>query len=497
MKKTNRIDWVEAANELLRRRRARKNFADFVQYIWPKYIMSPFHRYVADKLQDVVDGRTKRLMIFAPPQHGKSHLVSVSLPPYWLAHHPDWPVLMTSYGADLIQSKSRVARDILDSPMYRNLFPDILLNKMSHAIKYWRLVPPYRGFVLAVGVGGPITGHGGMLGIIDDPFENWEQAQSLIIRNKIWDWYRATFRTRIWENGTIVLIMTRWHEDDLAGRLLKEQSEEWEVLRFPALAETQEERDRNNELLGLPIGQPDILGREAVEPLCAELFSKTALEKIRADVGSLVWWAEYQGVPRAPEGQRIKRSWFKFVEVVPRKARRIRYWDKAGTERGGAYTAGVLMAKTPDGMYYVEDVVRGQWSAYEREKIIKLTAEMDAQKYNNEVVIYVEQEPGSGGKESAENTVRNLAGYPVRVDKPITNKDVRLEPFIAQLEAGNVFLLRGNWNGTYIEELVSIPNGRYRDQADATAGAFNKLARLRTWSDYGTPQTMRNIWEVQ
>src|SRR5439155_1770276 len=146
-------------------------------------------------------------------------------------------------------------------------FPGIRTRRDSRAVNHWQL-DGHRGGLLATGVGGPITGHGGLLGIVDDPHENWEQAQSATIREKIWEWYRTTFRTRIWEGGAIVLIQTRWHEDDLAGRRLAEWRGEWTVLRLPALAETQAERDYHNARLGLPVGVPDPLGRMPGEPLC-------------------------------------------------------------------------------------------------------------------------------------------------------------------------------------------------------------------------------------
>jgi predicted phage terminase large subunit-like protein len=190
----------------------------------------------------------------------------------------------------------------------------------------------------------------------------------------------------------------------------------------------------------------------------------------------LGWSAEYQGVPRPLEGNRFKRHWFPIVDAVPYDATRVRYWDKAGTQDGGAYTSGVLIAKH-EGRIYIENVVRGQWSAYERERTIKQTAEMDATQYGSKsaVKIYVEQEPGSGGKESAENTIRNLAGFSIYADRPSGDKDTRLDPFAAQAEANNVVMVRGIWNQDYVEEMVTIPNGTYRDQGDATAGAFNML----------------------
>lgn len=457
---------------------ARRHILNFTNYTFPQYVAEPAHELIAATLDRMVGGEIRRLMIFAPPQHGKSELASVRLPAFWLGHHPDVPVILTSYAASLAYSKSRAARDLIESDEYGRLFPDVTTRDDSRAVDEWNLAAPYRGGLVAAGVGGPITGHGAGLGIIDDPFENWEQAQSQTIRDKVWEWWRTTFRTRIWEGGAIVLITTRWHEDDLAGRILAEQAEKWFVLRLPALAETQEERDENDKRLGLPTGQPDPIGRQPGEPLCPKRFSEAALVEIRSDVGSIAWNGEYQGAPRAPEGNRFKRQWFPIVDVAPAYVvKRVRYWDKAGTAGGGAFSTGVRLSVTPQGIVTIEDVVRGQWSAFERETVIRQTAALDSERYGNEVEQWLEQEPGSGGKESAERSIVMLAGVPVYADRVTGSKDVRLEPFAAQAEAGNVQLVRGPWNAAYIEEMGAVPNGRYRDQADATAGAYAACTR--------------------
>ena len=465
-----RLSPGRASAELASRELARRHLLDFTTYTYPGYVAEPAHALIAQRLEAVIRGNIRRLMIFAPPQHGKTELVSVRFPAFWLANRPDDPVMLASYGATLAYAKSWESRSVVESPAFGNLF-EIGTDRASRARDHWR-IDGHRGQMVAAGVGGPITGHGAMLGIIDDPIENWEQAQSQTIRDKHWDWFRSTFRTRIWEEGAIVLVMTRWHEDDLAGRLLQDQGQDWAVLRLPAVAETQKERDESHRLLGLEAGQPDPLRRKPGDPLCPHRFSKKALAQIRRDVGSQAWHAEYQGVPRAPEGNRFKRAWFVLVDAAPTEARRVRYWDKAGTAGGGAYTAGVRMA-VADGLFYVENVVRGQWSAGERERIIRQTAELDGM----DVTQIVEQEPGSGGKESAEATVRNLAGYAVRADRVTGDKDVRIEPLAAQAEAGNLRVVRGPWNGAYIDEMCAIPSGQYRDQGDASAGAFNHLAR--------------------
>jgi len=162
---------------------------------------------------------------------------------------------------------------------------------------------------------------------------------------------------------------------------------------------------------------------------------------------------------------------------LPAGCRLIRYWDKAGTQGAGNYTSGVLMAATPDKMYIVVDVVRGQWSAAQREAVIKQTAQLDRERYGRGVTIWVEKEGGSGGKESAENTVINLAGFTARAEHPTGDKEVRAGPYAAQAEVRNVKLLRGSWNWDYLEELTAFPNGTNDDQVDGSSGAFNKLLK--------------------
>lgn len=448
----------------------------FTKYTFSRYVAEPAHELMAGLLDQVASGEIRRLMMFAPPQHGKSELASVRFPAYWLGRRPDDPVIVASYAASLAESKSRQARGIVESEEFTKLFPGVGTRQDSRAVDHWELRPPARGGLLAAGVGGPITGHGALLGIIDDPFENWAQAQSATIRDHVWEWYRTTFRTRIWEEGAIVIVMTRWHEDDLAGRLLGEQGGDWRVVRLPALAESQDERDDALRRIGRPPGESDPLGRAAGEPLCPRRFSANALASLKRDVGSLAWMSEYQGSPRAPEGNRFKRAWFKIVEAAPAEAERVRYWDKAGTEGAGCYTAGVLLARGSDRTIYVEHVARGQWSTGNRRAVMRQTAELDRQRHANTARVFIEQEPGSSGLDSVQDEIRMLGEFPVYADRPTGDKDVRLEPFAAQAEAGNVVLVRGEWNQAYIDEMCAVPNGTYRDQADATAGAYNKLA---------------------
>ena len=168
----------------------------------------------------------------------------------------------------------------------------------------------------------------------------------------------------------------------------------------------------------------------------------------------------------------FKREWFEIVGAAPTHSDRCRYWDKAGTEGAGDYSAGVKLARDNDGVYYVEDVSRGQWSALSRERIMRQTAELDGE----DVSIGLEQEPGSGGVESAQNSVRNLAGFYVHAERVTGEKATRAMPFAAQCEARNVKLVKGDWNAAYLDELCSFPFGAHDDQVDASSGAFMRLA---------------------
>jgi predicted phage terminase large subunit-like protein len=379
---------------------------------------------------------------------------------------------------------------------FQDVFPEVQVDTDTHARNFWGLKGS-RGTMLAAGVGGPITGHGAYLGIVDDPIENWQQARSPLILARIWEWYRSTFRTRIWEDGSILVVMTRWVQKDLVGRLLETRQDHWRVLRFPALGETQEERDAHNVRLGLPSGLPDILEREPGESIVPSRFSKGAFLELKKDVGTFAWTGEYIGSPTAYEGNMFKLSWFKIVDEAPIQAKRVRYWDKAASPGRGSYTCGLLMARTSSGEYYIEDVVRGQWSPGERDARMEAVAERDMQAFGKGAVrIYVEQEGGSGGLESVQATIQMLEGHSVHADRPSGSKAVRAEPFAAQAEAGNVFVLRRAWTQAYLDELInfSVSGSGPNDQVDASSGAFNKLSHGRVQPLRAEQPTRSSRW---
>jgi predicted phage terminase large subunit-like protein len=263
----------------------------------------------------------------------------------------------------------------------------------------------------------------------------------------------------------MIAIMTRWHVDDPIGRWL-ERFPDTKVLKYQAIAEpgdwsVQEGYRKAGEALF-----PDH------KPLDFLLERKQAMTE-----GS--WQSEYQQNPIIVGGGIFPIDKLLTVPTWDHSGikKSVRYWDKAATVKDdAAYTSGVLMHMMNDGRFVVEHVARGHWAAVDRERIIKEWAERDKQQLRNTPYeVGVEQEPGSGGKESAESTIRNLIGFRCFADRVTGSKEMRAEPFAAQVQGGNVRLVAGNWHYAYLDELESFPNGKFKDQVDASSGAFARL----------------------
>lgn len=416
-------------------------------------------------LERVASGELKRVMIQLPPRHSKSELVSRLFSAYYLLMNPGHFVGINSYSAELAYTLSNAARQ-------NYVAGGGALSDDTTAKKHWETTAG--GGLWAAGVGGSITGKGFHLGIIDDPIKNAEEAASEIIREKHKEWYRSTFYTRAEPDASIIIIQTRWHEDDLTGWLLSEetegeQPENWHIVCLPAIAESVEHIPDACTL------EPD--GRAEGEALCPERYDIDALNRIKSK-GAYNFDALYQQRPTAREGSFFHVNQLQIVDAAPTDGRRARGWDKAATVAGGDFTVGVKMNKAPDGFFYIEDVVRGQWDTAARDRTIRQTAELDG-KVCKQVG---EQEPGSGGKESAENFIRLLSGFSVSVERSTTAKELRADPLSSQVNAGNVRIVRGEWNRKFIEELRTFPHGKHDDQVDAVALAFNKLNGTQEWS---------------
>jgi predicted phage terminase large subunit-like protein len=432
-----------------------KGFRDWLWEVSPAWKWDLIHlqytRYFLDK---VTRGLIKKLMVFMPPRHGKSEHGSIRYPAYRLELDPTLRCMLVCHSQPLANKFSRDMRKIVSQR--------VEMNKDKRSAREWETRAG--GGLYAVGIGGVGGGLGFGLIVLDDVIKNAKVAQSPAFRESLWDSYRKDIKTRLSPNGAMILTYTRWHLQDLGGMILaSDEAADWVVIRLPALAEP-----------GDPLGRPEGM---ALWP--DQWNRKHLLALLRDDPYG--FGALYQQNPSPSSGDIFEAGWFLdpdcYIAAVPRGCRWVRYWDKAGTEGGGgAFTAGVLMAKTQDGLYIVVDVVRGRWKAHEREKQIKATAQRDGPN----VAVWVEQEPGSGGKESAENTVINLAGFNVRAEPVRGDKTTRALPMAGQASVGNLVLLRDTeghrWNRDFIDELIKFPQGTFKDQVDAAAGAFNKLA---------------------
>jgi predicted phage terminase large subunit-like protein len=499
----------EARRELAMRELARRHVIDFQEYVSPWYKAAAHHRLAAEYLEQTLtylvtkgESGVGRLLILEPPRHGKSEQVSRHFPAWMLGQLSrgklqELRVILTSYGADLAQGNSRSVRELVKSDRYRAIFGDlgtveqaVELSSDSRSVQSWELAAPLRGGVTAAGVGGGITGKGAHLLIVDDPFKNREEAESEARRAMVWDWWTSSAYTRLEDGAVVIGMLTRWHGDDWAGRLLRTmaidpRADRWVVVSLPALAQAPSEvKDwdayQTAKLMeGIWVEQGDALGRKAGQALWPAKYDEGDLERIRANIGAYDFEALYQQQPFLRLGNLFKRDWFPVAEEAPVEnlVKRVRYWDKAGSV-GGDYTVGVLLGITENETIYVEHVARGQWTPGEREAAILRTAQEDLRRPGPRVEIWHPQDPGSAGLDSAQATNRMLARAGIEAHfEPVTgDKVLRAGPWSTACEAGQVRVVRGGWNTDYIEEHVAFPKGKYDDQVDGSSGAFGKLA---------------------
>lgn len=497
-----------AKREAARRELARRYFLDYMRYMLPERMavkITKHHELMAEKLEQVhlyISSGGKegngRLMVFMPPRYWKTLTVSRLFPSWVLGTLPNTQIILTSFSAGLAVKNSRDVRDFVSEKKYSKLFGEfssrsddpVKLSSNSRSVESWRLAAPYRGGVKqAAGVAGGVTGEGGHLIVIDDPFKGRKEAESPLRREEVWEWWRNDIYTRREDGAAIVIPQTRWHVDGLSGRLLArmvedELADEFEVLNLPAIWEPPAvpaektfymyQREQMKE--GVYVNEKDPLGRKPGEALWPDKHDEEELERIKANMGAYAFEALYQQHPFLRAGDFFKREYFPIVDRIPKEViSRLRYWDLAGTAGGGAFTAGVLLAKTADNYYYVEHVTRGQWSEYQRDQEIVSTAEFDA-KERGYTVYELEQEPGSSGKDQAAGIVALLAeaGFEAHAGTVTGSKEVRAGPWSSICEAGRVFLVRGGWNEAFIEEHIAFPKGKYKDQVDGGSGAFSK-----------------------
>lgn len=447
--------------EEVRCARAYADFSYFIDYDSEYRDYEGKHLDVLDEtLMKVSAGELKRVIVTMPPRHGKSERVSKKFPAWHVGRNPVDEIILASYSVDLSRGFSRIARDTLTA--HKDVF-DVSVDKNNQSAESWG-IEGYRGGVTAAGVGGPITGKGARIAIIDDPVKNAEEANSEVMREKVWDWYTSTLYTRLTPDGRIIVVMTRWHEDDLVGRLLKKEEEEirdgshvgerWTVINFPALAE-----------------ENDFLGRKVGAALWPEYgFDERRMEQIKSDVGSYVFNALYQQRPTAAEGAMIKRDWWKYYSTNPEYMQfdeLLQSWDCTFKDSDGSdFVVGQVWGRIGANKYLV-DMVRGRMDINQTMDAIKnLSA-----KWPKARLKLIEDK--ANGPALIQMLNRKVGGM-VAVN-PKDSKVARVSTIVPDIEAGNVFLPEGKpWVQDFIEECASFPKGANDDQVDGMSQALNR-----------------------
>jgi predicted phage terminase large subunit-like protein len=421
-------------------------------YQWPGYRDAAHHRLIARKLEAVERGEIPRLMITMPPRHGKSMLASEFFPAWYLGRNPDHYVVTATYAQELADDFGRKVKNQIEDKSYGLIFPGVSLADDSKSAKRFHIEDDEGGFehtlkqkgaYYAVGVGGPLTGRGAHLLLIDDPVKNREDADSEIIRKKTRDWYTSTAYTRLMPGGRIVIIQTRWHEDDLSGWLLAEhEHEEWEVLNLPAIG----------------------IDGKALWP---EQYDVATLNKIKLAIGPRDWSALYQQAPSPETGNYFKSDWLKPYDHVPdRKTLRVYGGsDYAVTADGGDWTCHAVVGLDPEGRMYLLDLWRGQTASDGWiEALCDLVKEWKPIGWAEE-----QGQIRSGVGPFLDRRMRERKAYvfrdqfPTRGDKAIRAQSIRgrmaLEGLYVPINAG--------WYPELRSELLSFPAGKHDDQVDA------------------------------
>lgn len=437
---------------------------------------------VVDALGRVMRGECKRLLVMMPPRHGKSELVSKYFPAFYAGNNPHHQVVLAAYGHAFARTWGRKARDLL-ADCGPELWGVGISEKGSQQADWLTdapdTAPGSEGGMVTAGVGGPINGRGAHLFIVDDPIKNAEEAGSPTKREAVWEWWTSTARTRLEPGAAVVMVMTRWNEDDLFGRILEEakkagREDEWEVIKLPALAE-----------------EDDPLGRLPGEALCPERYDAEDLEAIRDDVGAYVWSALFQQTPIVKGGDLFKRADWRFVwaDELPEDVTWIRAWDKAATDEEQASastcsTAGVKVGRRDGGgPFFIADARSFQLDTAGVQTAVKQTAEEDGLV----VEVVMEQEPGSSGKDVIYTyRTEHLDRYVFRGVIPSGDKPTRWRLVAGHQQFHNVYLVRRRhsngeedvvanaWIEPYIKAMGKVPRGG-KDEADATALGFSEL----------------------
>ena len=521
-----------AKKELAGRKLAHDKLLYFIMRMFPAYQPGWVHNLICTKLetfsQDVIAKKAPRLMLFMPPRSGKSEIASKQFPAFHLGHAPEHEIIAASYGVSLPMGFSRKIKEMMQDTAYKNVFPTTSLNRNAMATEGW-LTTKGGGYVPA-GVGGSITGKGAHVLIVDDPVKDAEAADSETQRESAWDWYGSTARTRLAPGGGILVIQTRWHDDDLAGKLIRQMQEDlaeideelaeaklegasddviakitekyeevemWEIINLPALAEQDEFYDHKTGQITFKKEHAQCRPlRKIDEALHPARFDELALKKMRRTMSKRHWSALMQQNPVPDDGDIFTKDSFRTIHTRPKLEGHHIYiaWDLAiGQKQRNDWTVGLVGALNEQGFLIIYDMIRVKTD--ELAPLIVDTAKLYEQYLQ---VMGLEQ------GQIQMSIMPNLKAlfderkfYPVMTDKlkPVTDKVARARPAQGMAQHGKILLPSDQpWVETFLAELLRFPNGLHDDIVDALSWLCRmvegqslpqrkKVVKTKSWKD--------------
>lgn len=462
----------EAVRELAKRELCRRRYLPFIMSFVPDYHAGWVHKDIAMRLEKFSDAvarkESPRLMLTMPPRHGKSQLTSKGFAPWHLGRHPTHEFIGCSYSGPLAMSFSRALRNIMRDPYYQRIFPGAVLDQDSQSVEQWNTTKG--GGYTAAGIGGPITGKGAHILLIDDPIKNREEAESELNRERLWDWYTSTAYTRLAPGGGVIAIATRWHDDDPLGRLLAEQDnggDPWELVNYPAIAEEDEPYRRKG---------------EALHP---ERYDLAALNRIKRVIGPRDWSALYQQNPVAEDGSFFTKEMIHYYnpQDLPDLGSMLYYdvWDFAiGQKQYNDYTVGLKVGVDYNGCVWVLELLRGKWDAL---GIVDNLLSLQCRPRMKSMVVGLERgqiQLTMGPLLQKVREERKAYDFVIHECKPgKTDKVARARAVQGRMQQGMVKIPAGApWTTTLVNELLRFPNGKNDDCVDVMAWLGQMLINM-------------------
>ncbi|MCP4127073.1 MAG: phage terminase large subunit, partial [Gammaproteobacteria bacterium] len=479
--------------EIAQRTLSKRKLIQFIKKFHKDYKAGWVHYDICRRLEtfmeDVEKGLHPRLMLFVPPRHGKSQIVSQDLPAWMFGHHPEWEIVISSYNADLPEGFSRNIREVVQTDEYKTIFPGTLISKDSRSIQRWNTTK--KGQLLAVGRGGGLTGKGFHIGIIDDPLKDAEEADSELIRERLWDWYSSTFYTRQHPGAGILVVLTRWHDDDLAGRLIQQMNElkkegvdpehidNWEIIQYPAIALDDEYINADGSITTEPASEKSVFVRSKGEALHPDRYNEQYLKKVKATIQPRHWSALYQQNPVPDEGAYFQKAMFRYIKEPPRHELLtvcIAGDLAIGQKQVNDWTVFAVAGLDHHGQIYILDIVRFRGDAH---RIVETALDL-SKKYSPAMLGFEKGMIEMSIMPQLKKRMHERKLFPPLAEgkqalSPNKDKQARGRPLQGRMQQGMVYFAEEPWLEDLQHEFLRFPSGVHDDIVDAVSWVVTML----------------------